>query len=93
MLLLPESRVCYAGDLLFIGIAPVMWRLGESPHRNIEQFEEKNTVSLRAGPASAWVKALDDLLEVQSLQSVKFARCILYKFLFEDASRKCRVNK
>ena len=51
------------------------------------------TVSLRAGPASAWVKALDDLLEVQSLQSVKFARCILYKFLFEDASRKCRVNK
>jgi len=41
VLLLPESRVCYAGDLLFIGIAPVMW----------------------AGPASAWVKALDDLLE------------------------------
>ncbi|CAL1132299.1 unnamed protein product [Cladocopium goreaui] len=41
VLLLPESRVCYAGDLLFIGIAPVMW----------------------AGPAAAWVKALDDLLE------------------------------
>lgn len=29
VLLLPESRVCYAGDLLFIGIAPVMWRLGD----------------------------------------------------------------
>ena len=29
VLLLPESRVCYAGDLLFIGIAPVMWRPGD----------------------------------------------------------------
>ena len=48
------------------------------------------TVSPRAGPASAWVKALDDLLEVQS---VKFARGSFYKFLFEDASRKCKVNK
>ncbi|CAK8997728.1 unnamed protein product [Durusdinium trenchii] len=25
VLLLPQSRVCYTGDLLFIGIAPVMW--------------------------------------------------------------------
>ena len=34
VLLLPESRVCYAGDLLFIGIAPVMWRLGESHEKH-----------------------------------------------------------
>ncbi|CAE7628569.1 unnamed protein product, partial [Symbiodinium sp. CCMP2456] len=48
MILLPvfirrakESKVAFTGDLLFIGIAPVMW----------------------SGPASTWVKALDDLLE------------------------------
>lgn len=40
VVLLPDSKVAYTGDLLFIGIAPVMW----------------------AGPAMAWIAALDTLL-------------------------------
>lgn len=47
VLLLPESRVCYAGDLLFIGIAPVMWRLGES-------HEKHGVTSIRWYPRCHW---------------------------------------
>ena len=69
MILLPESKVAFTGDLLFIGIAPVMWPLSTDHKRLLGDLQTRVFLVFfygsnpRSGPAAAWVKAIDDLLQ------------------------------